>query len=218
MNNLARIRGSLPQEFHPESTASDLVKIQAIKQVAAKIKDWDLLWDAVDAEIALQSEFVRWWETHVHRKGGERWVDPADPRDQSLPMLAAEIGTGISNQQVSRWRKSIVDAAKYRDKLRLAACRKAGLEPDENHRAEGTGEGLDRGQRRAYAEFTNMHSGNAVFVVNGNATTMYIGRCSLFWEGKEIELNLVNLQALKEIISRWANHARRQLRVIQGAK
>ena len=55
-------------------------------------------------------------------------------------MRQAEDDTGISNQQVSRWNKSLEKPDQYREKLRLAAYRKAGLEPEENHRAEGTGE------------------------------------------------------------------------------
>ena len=40
-------------------------KANAIIEFAARVKDWPLLTDAVDAKIEDQAEFVRWWDEKV---------------------------------------------------------------------------------------------------------------------------------------------------------
>jgi DNA N-6-adenine-methyltransferase (Dam) len=114
----------------------------AIIEFAAKVKDWLLLGQAVDRKIEDQSEFVRWWKETVRGRG--------NPEIGSERLIGAERGllekdkaesaTGITHQQVSRWRKELENVERYRERIILAACRKAGLEPEANHRAEGTGE------------------------------------------------------------------------------
>lgn len=47
-------------------------------------------------------------------------------------MRDAEKLTGISNQQVSRWRKALKDWEKYRGKVAGAAYRKAMMAAEEN--------------------------------------------------------------------------------------
>jgi phage N-6-adenine-methyltransferase len=127
-------------QFDPGATRTAQAKLDALIDYAGKMKDWPLLEQAVDAKMAEQAEFVRWWDENVRRKGGERWIDPAERGNQGMALDEAQKRTLISNQQVSRWRKSLEAADKYREKLIQAAYRKAGLEPEENHRAEGTGE------------------------------------------------------------------------------
>ena len=129
-------RGGLPAD--PREVKVRLAKIDAVIDYAAKVKDWPLLEKAIDLKIEEQREFCRWWHEHVHHKGGERWIDRAERRDLSL--ADAEARSGIIHQQVSNWRKWLADEAKYREQQILAAYRKAGLEPAENHRAEGTGD------------------------------------------------------------------------------
>ena len=103
-------------------------KFDALIDYARKVKDWPLLNDAVDAKIEDQAEFVRWWDAKVRINQGTRTDLNAE---RGLSRNIAEADTGISQQQVSRWRKSLADPAKYRDRLILAAYRKAGLEPEE---------------------------------------------------------------------------------------
>jgi hypothetical protein len=50
-------------------------------------------------------------------------------------MRQAEQDTGISNQQVYRWHQGLANEDAYRRQITEAACRKAGIEPAENHRA-----------------------------------------------------------------------------------
>jgi phage N-6-adenine-methyltransferase len=115
-------------------------KADALIDYGAKIRDWPLIEQAVDAKIADQREFVDWWDDTVRPAGGDKRSGTISA-DRAL-MIAedAEARTGISHQLVSRWRNRLKDTAKYRDKQILAAYRKAEIEPAENHRAEGTGE------------------------------------------------------------------------------
>jgi hypothetical protein len=61
-------------------------------------------------------------------------------RGHRYSVAEAEELTGITKQQLSRWRKRLQDVPKYRERQILAACRKAELIPAENHLAEGTGD------------------------------------------------------------------------------
>lgn len=113
-------------------------KLDAIVQYAAKVQDWPLLVEAVDAKIEDQREFVQWWDAAVSiNHGGDR-TKSAERGTWSKDVVEAE--TNITHQQVSRWRKSLRDVAKYRERLILAARRKADLAAAANHRAEGSGE------------------------------------------------------------------------------
>ena len=72
-----------------------------------------------------QTEFVRWWkETVSVRHGENRYsIDNADLR--SLSKADAEELTRITQQQVSRWRKKLVDASKYEAELFEASLQPA---------------------------------------------------------------------------------------------
>lgn len=79
---------------------------------------------AVDLKLDEQEEFVRWWaETVGVRHGLNRHsVENADRG--SLEKDDAEALTGISQQQVSRWRKKLQKREEYRAAL-LEPCRQA---------------------------------------------------------------------------------------------
>lgn len=122
-------------KFDPGATKTNQAKLEAIIDFAKKVQDWPLLEDAINSKIEDQAEFVEWWRAAVRGAGQGNVAD----RGQFSVDQASE-ATGITKQQVSRWRKSVSDKPKYRDKLLLAVYRKAELVPAENHRAEGTGE------------------------------------------------------------------------------
>lgn len=138
MSELARsIAGGLTQ-FSPKQTRIKVAKLDALIDVAAKMQEWPLLEQAVDAKIDEQREFVRWWDRTFggrHRPPGGAVVAGRGLQDGSL-----DSESGISKQQVSRWRKALAKTDRYRAQLILAAYRKANLSPADNHRAEGTGE------------------------------------------------------------------------------
>jgi DNA N-6-adenine-methyltransferase (Dam) len=77
---------------------------------------------------------VRWWQSTVRRPG------QGNNAERGYFVGDAEELTQISQQQVSRWRRDLSDADRYRSRLLLATYRAAGLEPEENHRAGSTHE------------------------------------------------------------------------------
>jgi hypothetical protein len=75
--------------------------------------------EAIDAKIAEQEKFVGWWD-------GDEGVRPAGNQPivaerGQLSVFAATLQTGISKQQVSRWRKNLAPARAARTTLR-ASC------------------------------------------------------------------------------------------------
>lgn len=133
-------RSGLPAA--PLGTKAAIAKAEALLQYAIKVKDWPLVEAAIDEKIAEQGKFVGDWEeaVTVRHRPGRGGADELSAERGVISLAQAEASTGISHQQVSRWRKQLADAGKYRAQQLLAAYRKAGLEPDANHRAEGTGE------------------------------------------------------------------------------
>ena len=133
------ILGGLPAHFEPEAVKANQAKADAIIEFAAKMKDWPLLLEAIDKKIEEQGEFIEWWKQNVSKgHGGDR--SKISDRKSWLSAEKALTLTGISPVQVSRWRTFLQDTKKYIERQRAAAYRTAGLEPAENHRAEGTGE------------------------------------------------------------------------------
>lgn len=130
---VANLRGALAT---PQTIGVRQVMADGIIAVAAKAKDWPLLHEAVDIKIADQREFVEEWDSSI-REG-------RPPAGQTLTrtvrVSTLEDRSGLTEKQVSRWRISLKDAAGYHDKLVLAACRKAGLEPDINRVTPNSGE------------------------------------------------------------------------------
>lgn len=136
MSELAVINtttGELVQ-FDPAAVKVKDIKIDAVIDYAKRVKDWPLLEQAVDQKIEEQAEFVQWWEGAVRGPGKVN-----SRRTGLFDSAAAEDATGITQQQVSRWRKALKDATAYRAKLYGAAWNKA-MGAADNHLAMGTGE------------------------------------------------------------------------------
>jgi hypothetical protein len=134
-------RGGLPAA--PLDIKTEQAKAEAIIAYAARIKDWPLLEQAIDLKIEQQHEFVHdWWGKKVsgRHRPGRGGAEELSAERGLISAAEAERITGIAHQQVARWRKCLADEAKYRAQQLLAAYRKAGLEPEANHRAEGTGD------------------------------------------------------------------------------
>jgi hypothetical protein len=91
-----------PGRFRPGFTA-------AVIDFAAKVRDWPLLDEAVDAKIADQVEFVRWWRENVSVRHGlnRHNLENAERGSLSYSVEEAERATEITQQQVSRWRKRL---------------------------------------------------------------------------------------------------------------
>lgn len=123
-------------EFRPEKAKVAIAKTDAIIEYAERLKDWPLLYQAVELKIEEQAEFVQWWRERV--RGDGRPSKTVADRGQ-LSATDAESLTGITKQQVSRWAKALEDREKYRDKLYGVAYKKA-MGETTNYLAGGTGE------------------------------------------------------------------------------
>lgn len=131
---------------HPEVMREEQAKAQAIIEVAAKLKDWKLLEQAIDAKIGQQIEFCQWWLESVRERGRPE----KDFRAEIFSLDEAQQRTGVTAVQVSRWRQRTGTSGsspsgipelveRYAEHIRVAAYRKAGLQSADNFRAEGTG-------------------------------------------------------------------------------
>jgi hypothetical protein len=78
-------------------------KADAVIKYAQNIKDWPPLMQAVEAKLEDQREFVRWWDETVRRAGNQ----PINADQRFLSVDAAQQLTGITQQQVSKWRKRL---------------------------------------------------------------------------------------------------------------
>jgi phage N-6-adenine-methyltransferase len=122
--------------FDPTETIANLAQLDGDIVKWRRLKDWPKLEDAVDAKIAEQAAFVANWDTTVraaHRPGTNSQAGLFSKRQ-------AEEAWGFSQQTVSRWRTWLAETPVYRSRLILGAHRLAGLIPEDNHRAMGTGE------------------------------------------------------------------------------
>lgn len=125
-------------EFRPPEAKVNIAKADAIIEYAERLKDWPLLYQAVEQKIEEQAEFVAWWREKVSvSHGAGRGKKGAVRGAFSLP--DAESLTGITHQQVSRWAKALGDRDKYREKLYGAAYKKA-MGETAHYLAGGTGE------------------------------------------------------------------------------
>lgn len=118
--------------FEPELTKKRNAQYDAVIDYARKVRDWPTLERAVDEKIEEQAEFVRWWREAVTKRQspGRNGVKSSTVLS-TIKMPIAEEQTGISNEQVSRWAKSLKDIPKYRAKLLGAAYKSAQLVPGE---------------------------------------------------------------------------------------
>jgi ParB family chromosome partitioning protein len=138
MNQLATVDLSTGEltAFEPQATKTKDAKLEAVIDYAKRMHDWPLLEQAVDQKIEEQIEFVQWWKDNVRGDGRPSKTAAGPGR---FGVTQAEELTGITSQQVSKWKKRLSDREKYRATLYGVAWKKAMAELD-NHRAQGTGE------------------------------------------------------------------------------
>jgi hypothetical protein len=75
------------------------------------VKDWVLLTEAVDQQMADQRRLVNWWGENIRSQGEARKENP----DRGFLSVAQAVRTiGISQQKVSRWRLKLEDEDAYR--------------------------------------------------------------------------------------------------------
>jgi transposase-like protein len=120
LEHAARKAGALT-EFKPEQT---LMKLGALKEgakLAEKVKDWDGLQAAIGGKIEEQQAFLAWWDATVSDRGGDRQTQKgkalSSRGDNGLSVKEAIAKTGITKQQVSKWRKQLQNEDGYRESL-----------------------------------------------------------------------------------------------------
>jgi ParB family chromosome partitioning protein len=124
--------------FEPQATKTKDAKLDAVIEYAKRMHDWPTLEQAVEQKLEEQQEFIGWWRENVgvrHAAGSKKNAD----RRSTFSTDQAEELTGITQQQVSKWKKRLTDRDKYRATIFGVAWKKAMAEMD-NHRAKGTGE------------------------------------------------------------------------------
>jgi len=104
--------------FDPAQARQRDSEADAVIAHAKRVKDWPLLERAVDQKIEDQRAFVAWWARTVTPgqsvgRGGRK--SSADRG--TIPMREAEALSGISNQQVSRWRQRLRNIPDYKRSL-----------------------------------------------------------------------------------------------------
>jgi phage N-6-adenine-methyltransferase len=124
MADIAVVRGTAGGivRFKPQQTRMKLGALREGVKLAAKIKDWEALEAAVDAIVDEQRAFVGWWSANV-TPGREDQRNPVVARRQQQVLTVADAvaQTGVTKQQVSRWRKRLADEEAYREILRETA-------------------------------------------------------------------------------------------------
>jgi ParB family chromosome partitioning protein len=112
-------------------------RIEKVIEAAAALERWDDLDKAIDILIECQGVILEWWDDHVQPAGQGRIVAN---HTTILTATDAADRIGADKTRVSRWRGAHKDLDTYRERVTLAARRKAELDVAANHRAEGTGE------------------------------------------------------------------------------
>jgi N6-adenosine-specific RNA methylase IME4 len=106
--------------FDPRSARMMAAGLKGAIRQAQAMKDWAASENAIDDLIELQAAFVAWWDATV--TPGE---SPGDNQYRSVPKSGLTLSaddamaqTGISKQQVTRWRQRLADVEAYRLLLR----------------------------------------------------------------------------------------------------
>jgi DNA N-6-adenine-methyltransferase (Dam) len=110
--------------FEPQKTRPKLALLKEGVRTAARIRDWEALGKAVDAIIKEQKEFEAWWRANVTpgkaEAGPGRGKKGVSERGHLLVADATK-QTGVTKQQVSKWKRHLGDEASYRTDLRESA-------------------------------------------------------------------------------------------------
>jgi N6-adenosine-specific RNA methylase IME4 len=117
-------QGGALTKFDPHQARMVIAGIEGAIRQAKLMRDWAMGSEAIEALIVMQAAFVGWWDAAVTPgrdvkllKGA---VVPEMGQRQTLSVVDATAQTGISKQQVSRWRGRLRDPEAYRLTLRKA--------------------------------------------------------------------------------------------------
>jgi hypothetical protein len=126
-------------EFRPEQTRMKVGAIRGAIGHAKKIKDWPSLERAINELIDEQRGFVAWWQANVTPSHGAG-RGKKNAAAHCFSVRDATDQTGISQPQVSRWKRHLEDEAGYRETLRESIHAHAWALRDNVNGTQGTGE------------------------------------------------------------------------------
>jgi hypothetical protein len=126
--------------YEPDKGLKKIAVAEAAEKHFARAKDTDKLYEAIEAKLKAQRDFVLWWES-VKSKGRR----PEEKRNRSVTLLPAAGEDGIPGRMViDRWRKRTLDDANFNAALEDAKNRCRRILEQENagtiRGTEGTGE------------------------------------------------------------------------------
>jgi phage N-6-adenine-methyltransferase len=141
-STLPDVAPTLPLDvFDPEKAKRRDAQTTAVIEYAQRVKNWPLLEQAVEVKMTDQAEFVEWWAETVQSVG--------NPAKKGRRLIAADQGrltrshveglTGIANQQVSKWRRRLLEPEKYRAMLYGPTYQKAMAATNEVTASKWTG-------------------------------------------------------------------------------
>ena len=127
--------GELTQ-FEPAKTKETQLIHTARIELAARLHNTEALEAEIDRLLDHQEDAVNWWRATVRRPGQGNNADS----ELFLSVSAAEHILKYKQPTISKWAKKLAKRQEYREAVMRAARRKMQLEPEENHRSEGTSE------------------------------------------------------------------------------
>lgn len=132
MNELSTLD---PRDLYhaPHLMGETVRRVEKVIEAAAALGRWDDLEKAIDFLIECQQVILQWWDDNVRSQAGEK------SRDQGISVQAAQERVGFSDSRLSRWRGAHKNLNAYRERVGVAARRKAELEVTDSHRVN-TGE------------------------------------------------------------------------------
>jgi ParB family chromosome partitioning protein len=126
--------------FDPLQTLELDAAYDAAIAYAKRMHDWPGLRDAIKAKLEEQENFVAWWALNIAvQRGGDR-RSKSSATIGALGFKEAEASTGISHQQVSKWRRRLKEPDKYEAMLYGTAYAKAMAEAVTTTAAQWTGD------------------------------------------------------------------------------
>lgn len=125
--------------FRPEYAIIMDAKADAVIAYAKKVRDWPALEAAINTKIQDQQEFVQWWDKNVLRKGGT-FETNTNSAERRYSTTDAEAISGVSHQQVSKWRRRLQEPEKYRAMLYGVTYHKAMCEISDTTAMKWTGD------------------------------------------------------------------------------
>lgn len=120
--------------FQPELANRRDAEADAVIDYAKRVRDWSLLGAAIEQKMEDQRAFIAWWGMHVSIRESPGRAGVKSCADHgTIPIGQAETMSGITHQQVSRWRRWLEEPEKYRAALLGAIYAKAMAEAGNVH-------------------------------------------------------------------------------------